>query len=57
LAVRFVISHDAISTALVGISTLDHLEYAAVAANKGPLSREAIERITAVQNSFVGEPR
>jgi len=57
LAVRFVISHDAISTVLVGVSTLEHLEYAAAAANKGPLPREAIERITAVQNSFLGEPR
>ncbi len=56
LAVRFVISHEAVSTALVGISTLEHLEHAA-AANKGPLPREAIERITAAQNSFVGEPR
>jgi aryl-alcohol dehydrogenase-like predicted oxidoreductase len=57
LAVRFVISHDAISTVLVGVSTLEHLEYAAAAANKGPLPREAIERITAVQNGFLGEPR
>ena len=57
LAVRFVISHEAVSTALVGISTLEHLEYAAAAANKGPLPREAIERITAAQHSFVGEPR
>jgi len=57
LAVRFVISHAAVSTALVGISTLEHLEYAAAAASKGPLPREAIERITAAQNSFVGEPR
>jgi aryl-alcohol dehydrogenase-like predicted oxidoreductase len=57
LAVRFVISHEAVSTALVGISTLEHLEYAAAAANKGPLSHEAIERITAAQHSFVGESR
>jgi aryl-alcohol dehydrogenase-like predicted oxidoreductase len=57
LAVRFVISHEAISTVLVGVSTLEHLEYAAAAANKGPLPREAIERIAAVQNSFLGEPR
>jgi aryl-alcohol dehydrogenase-like predicted oxidoreductase len=57
LAVRFVISHEAISTALVGISTLEHLEYAAASANKGPLPREAIERITVAQNSFLGEQR
>jgi aryl-alcohol dehydrogenase-like predicted oxidoreductase len=57
LAIRFVISHQAVSTALVGVSTLEHLEHAAAAANKGPLPREAIERITAVQHGFVGEPR
>jgi L-galactose dehydrogenase/L-glyceraldehyde 3-phosphate reductase len=57
LAVRFVISHEAVSTTLVGISTLEHLEYAAAAANKGPLSSEAIERIIAVQDGFLGEPR
>src|SRR5271170_2321193 len=57
LAVRFVISHDAVSTALVGVWTLEHLEYAAAAAKKGPLPREAIERIVAAQHRFVGEPR
>src|SRR5215469_8657678 len=57
LAVRFVISHDAASTALVGYSTLDHLEYAAVAVNKGPLPQETLDRIAALHNSFVGEAR
>jgi aryl-alcohol dehydrogenase-like predicted oxidoreductase len=57
LAVRFVVSHEAVSTALVGCSTLEHLEYAAAAAEKGPLAHEAIERIAAVQKSFLGEPR
>jgi aryl-alcohol dehydrogenase-like predicted oxidoreductase len=57
LAVRFVISNEAVSTALVGYSTLEHLEYAGAAVNKGSLQREALERIAAVQNSFVGEAR
>lgn len=57
LAIRFAISHEAVSTALIGCSTLEHLEYAAAAANKGPLPREAIERIAAVQQSYVGESR
>jgi aryl-alcohol dehydrogenase-like predicted oxidoreductase len=57
LAVRFVISHEAVSTALVGYSTLDQLEYAAAAAYKGPLPREALGRIAALQDSFVGEAR
>jgi aryl-alcohol dehydrogenase-like predicted oxidoreductase len=46
-----------VSTALVGYSTLDHLEYAAAAVDKGPLPAAAIERIAALQNSFVGEAR
>ena len=57
LAVRFVISNEAVSTALVGYSTLDHLEYAAAAVDKGPLPGAAIDRIAALQNSFVGEAR
>src|SRR6185369_10231216 len=36
-AQRFVISHPAVSTMLVGYSTLDQLEAAAAATNKGPL--------------------
>jgi aryl-alcohol dehydrogenase-like predicted oxidoreductase len=57
LAVRFVIANDAISTVLVGYSTLEHLEYAAAAINKGPLAGEALARIAALQNSFLGEAR
>jgi aryl-alcohol dehydrogenase-like predicted oxidoreductase len=57
LAVRFVISHEAVSTALVGYSTIEQLETAASAVAKGPLPREALDRIAALQNSFVGEPR
>jgi aryl-alcohol dehydrogenase-like predicted oxidoreductase len=45
-AYRFVITHDGISTALVGASTLDHLEQAASAVNKGPLPSPAITRLT-----------
>jgi aryl-alcohol dehydrogenase-like predicted oxidoreductase len=56
-ALRFVIANDAVSTVLVGYSTLDHLEYAARSINKGPLSREGLERLTALQNTFVGEAR
>ena len=57
LAVRFVISDQAVATALVGYSSLEHLEYAAAATDKGPLPREALERIAVLQNSFVGEAR
>ncbi len=56
-AIRYVIAHPAVSTALVGYSTLEQLEYAAAAANKGPLPPAALERLMALQNSFVGEAR
>ena len=44
-AYRFIISHDAISTVLVGASTLDHLEQAAAAVFRGPLPPAALARI------------
>ena len=56
-AIRYVIAHTAVSTALVGYSTLEQLEYAAAAANKGPLPAAALDRLTALQSSFVGEAR
>ncbi|MBV8192346.1 MAG: aldo/keto reductase [Alphaproteobacteria bacterium] len=45
LAERFVISHPAVSTMLVGYSTFEQLEAAIAAVNKGPLAPAAIERI------------
>ncbi|HKM68973.1 MAG TPA: aldo/keto reductase [Stellaceae bacterium] len=56
-ALRFVIANDAISTVLVGYSTLDQLEHAARSINKGPLSRAALDRLAELQRSFVGEQR
>jgi aryl-alcohol dehydrogenase-like predicted oxidoreductase len=44
-AYRFIISHDAVSTVLVGASTLDHLEEAARAVIKGPLPASTLARI------------
>jgi aryl-alcohol dehydrogenase-like predicted oxidoreductase len=56
-AIRYAIAHEAVSTALVGYSTLEQLEYAAAAANKGPLPPAALDRLKTLQNEFVGEPR
>ncbi len=56
-AIRYVIAHPAVSTALVGYSTLEQLEHAAAAANKGPLPPAALDRLTALHNGFVGEVR
>lgn len=44
-AIRFAIASDAVSTVLVGYSTLDQLEYAAAAVNRGPLPPAALERL------------
>ena len=44
-AERFVISHPAVSTMLVGYSTLDHLEAAIAAVNKGPLPQAVLNRV------------
>ncbi|MCX7366695.1 MAG: aldo/keto reductase, partial [Alphaproteobacteria bacterium] len=45
LAQRFVIAHPAVSTMLVGYSTLDQLEAAIAAVNKGPLPEAALTRM------------
>jgi L-galactose dehydrogenase/L-glyceraldehyde 3-phosphate reductase len=56
-AIRFAIANDAVATALVGISTLDQLDYALAAADKGPLPPAALARLVALQQTFVGEAR
>jgi L-galactose dehydrogenase/L-glyceraldehyde 3-phosphate reductase len=43
-AIRFANAEPRIATALVGFSTLEQLELAAAAANKGPLSPAALQR-------------
>jgi aryl-alcohol dehydrogenase-like predicted oxidoreductase len=47
-AIRFVISKPEISTALVGISSLEQLEHAVECANRGPLPTEALARLRGV---------
>jgi aryl-alcohol dehydrogenase-like predicted oxidoreductase len=44
-AIRFAISKPEISTALVGISSLEQLERAVACANRGPLPAEALGRL------------
>jgi aryl-alcohol dehydrogenase-like predicted oxidoreductase len=56
-AIRFAITHKAVTTALVGTSTLEQLEYAIAAAEKGPLPPAALVRLEELQNAFVGEAR
>ncbi len=55
--VRYVIAHPGISTALIGIATLEQLEQAIAAAEKGGLAAGALEKTAEVQRGFAGESR
>jgi len=56
-AIRYPLAQHAVSTVLVGYSTMEQLEYAARSVEKGPLSPAALARIADIQQSFAGEPR
>jgi L-galactose dehydrogenase/L-glyceraldehyde 3-phosphate reductase len=56
-SIRYVIAEPAVSTVLVGYSTMEHLEYAARSIEKGQLSPATLARIAEIQRGFVGEPR
>jgi aryl-alcohol dehydrogenase-like predicted oxidoreductase len=51
-AIRFALAADGVSTALVGYSSLEQLELAAAAAEKGPLAREALARLPELWRGF-----
>ena len=57
LAMRFVIAHRGLSTTEIGLATIDQLEEAARAINKGSLSSQALARLKQLQATFAGEPR
>jgi hypothetical protein len=48
-----VISNPALPTTEIGIATLDELQQATAAVNKGPLSADALATIKQVQAGFV----
>jgi aryl-alcohol dehydrogenase-like predicted oxidoreductase len=56
-ATRFAISHPAMGTILVGMATPQQFEDALAAVEKGPLPQAALDRLTALQQAFSGEPR
>jgi aryl-alcohol dehydrogenase-like predicted oxidoreductase len=56
-ATRFALSHPAMGTILVGVATPQQFEDALAAVQEGPLSRAAIDRLSALQKTFSGEPR
>jgi aryl-alcohol dehydrogenase-like predicted oxidoreductase len=56
-ATRFALSHPAMGTILVGMATPQQFEDALAAVQKGPLPREALDRLSALRQAFSGEPR
>jgi len=56
-AARFALSHPAMGTILVGMATPRQFEDALAAVRKGPLPGAALERLSALQQAFAGEPR
>ena len=54
-ALRFVISNDAMTTVLVGTSTIAQLETAAAAVDKGPLPSAALEQLPGLWRTLAGE--
>jgi L-galactose dehydrogenase/L-glyceraldehyde 3-phosphate reductase len=56
-ATRFALAHPAIGTILVGIATPQQFEDALAAVQKGPLPAAALDRLSALRQTFAGEPR
>jgi len=56
-ATRFALSHPAMGTILVGLATPQQFEDALAAVEKGPLPQAALDRLSALRQSFSGEPR
>ena len=56
-AIRYAISHPAIGSILVGMATTEEFEQAVAAVQRGPLPPAAFDRLTMLQQAFVGEAR
>jgi len=56
-ATRFAIGHKAMGSILVGMATVDEFESALAAVLKGPLSAEALARLSTLRGGFAGEAR
>lgn len=56
-SLRFALSAAAVSTVLVGYSSLDHLEYAAASLAKGPLPETAVARLSALWTQLASSTR
>lgn len=56
-ALRFAIAHAAVSTVLVGFSSLEQLETAAAAVARGPLPKAGLDRLPALWDALTEVPR
>jgi len=56
-AIRFVISHPAMGTILVGMATIEQFEGSLEAVRKGPLPQAALDSVQALIGGFAGESR
>jgi aryl-alcohol dehydrogenase-like predicted oxidoreductase len=54
-ALRFPLGADAVSTVLLGYSTIEQLEHAAASVAKGPLSKAALERLSTIWREFAAK--
>jgi len=54
-ALRFPLASDAVSTVLLGYSSLEHLEFAAAAMAKGPLPPAALGRLAGLWRDFAAD--
>jgi aryl-alcohol dehydrogenase-like predicted oxidoreductase len=57
VATRFSLTHPAMGTILVGIATPGQFDDALAAVEKGPLPKEALDRLAALRKDFSGEAR
>ena len=57
LAIRFAISNPDLTTTEIGIASLQEVQLAARAVNKGPLPGEALTQLDRIRREFVGEQR
>jgi aryl-alcohol dehydrogenase-like predicted oxidoreductase len=56
-AIRFAMTHPAMGTILVGIATPQQFDDALAAVEKGPLPKQALDRLSMLQKAFAGEKR
>jgi len=54
-ALRFPLGADAVSTVLLGYSTIEQLEYAAASVAKGPLPKAALDRLSTIWRQFAAK--